>query len=420
MPFVNITNCLVKDSRGNVYNIKWEDSKIIKVFYNKVTKDSEKTVLSEDCSMEFDVTLDNDDNVYVFYRKNAGSLYLASLVNGSWHADLLMDNSSVNIQNLSTIMLEDNLHIFYAIESDERDYDYKIYHHFFSNEKWHSHTAASVHQRNYLNPLRVFVFNGKLSIAYCDCDDKADAIWIKTFDPNGDSWSEGNLIVSSPIEKIYLDILPIDSEGIHLTYSEFVNGNLVIKYEKIRVFDTGFESIKREILSNPANCSYPTLLMYEGKLWLIWTEYDQISSSYSLDNGETWSSPYLWKDTRTIDFFRYKFLSPDEDKKLYKFDYSFGRDNPNIYFIGFGNLEDAVETPLKKNSPQGGEKLREQNIKEEPEVSQKINEGIRDELKEEKPLTPEERLSKLETDFERLETRVNKIEKYLKRSLFIF
>ncbi len=87
-------------------------------------------------------------------------------------------------------------------------------------------------------------------------------------------------------------------DKINLVYSQYYEGNLIIKYERFNYRDGKIDKEKEEILSNPEDAQEPILIYYEEKLWVVWLEYENILSRYSDDYGTTWSSIYLWDESK--------------------------------------------------------------------------------------------------------------------------
>ena len=187
---------------------------------------------------------------------------------------------------------------------------------------------------------RIFTDHRKFS----QLNKKTEEIYCNKFKLTGDKWTNQYQLTNNLSPKLYLDSLFI-KDKLHLVYCEYQE-NLVVKYER---YEYGNNFIKKEIeeeLSNWENISWPTLIYFENKLWIIWAEYENIMSRYSLDNGENWSPIYLWKDSKYKDIFRYKYLTKNKVNNI--FNYSFGTIKPDIAFIGFGSLNNTIEIPLKK------------------------------------------------------------------------
>ena len=139
----------------------------------------------------------------------------------------------------------------------------------------------------------------------------------------------------SIIQKLlYIDMLLIENK-FHIVYCIY-DENLVVKYERFS-YDNEINHDNEEIISNVGNAMYPTLIYYEDKLWIVWIENENVMSRYSIDQGITWSPIYLWKDSKTKEIVRYKYISNTGNINNI-LDYSFGTIQPDIGFMGFAIL----------------------------------------------------------------------------------
>lgn len=360
MGFVNQTGILVSDSFGNLYSFLWSEEKIVLVYFDKILGSTEKTVLIEDCSLEFDAAIDKDDTLYVVCQKKDGSILLLDYTNGTWHTSILVDANPSKIYNLNIAAYEKSVHILYCVPGKENSKRYRIYHHFYEKQAWNTFEVEDIGRKDILNPFQILIEKDRLMIGYYNLVKNEEQIFIKIFDVSNGKWGPGIQLTYDANYKIYLDMLLIGKENLHLTYSEYIEGNLVIKYESYKLKANQVTKTTEEFVSNLANCSYPTFVFNDQKLWLIWTEYDQVVSCYTSDMGTTWSVPYLWKESKEQSFVRYKFLTNDENlKRNYLLNYSFGKEFPRFSFIGFGSLDRATEIPLKsKKKRKRGEHIQ--------------------------------------------------------------
>ena len=182
-------------------------------------------------------------------------------------------------------------------------------------------------------------------IAYYD-KVEGEQIYMKSFNFDKRKWGEKLKLTDDEAPKLNLDIL-LKEEKLNLVYSQYDEGNLIVRYKRFGYKDGITTREIDEILSNPDNSQEPTLIYYEEKLWVVWIEYDNVMSRYSADYGTTWSPIYLWNESKGNTIVRYKFYNASQvDKNAVN--YSFGKIDPDIKFIGFGPLEDVTEIPLKK------------------------------------------------------------------------
>jgi hypothetical protein len=308
----------------------------------------------EDCTLEFDATIDEKDNIYLIYQKKDGkiALILLSRPSNLWETTILQELDSLPIINLNLILYKETIHVIYCIPSIESNRLYSIYHYFYNALEWKKLQLGEICIKKLLNPFQIIKQEDKLVMGFYNLINNEEQIFIKEFDIKKEEWENTVQLTYSFNDKLYLDLMMIEDEVLHLTYSQYHQGNLVIKYEKYKIMENKSSKLMESVLSNDANCSHPTFVKYGDKLWTIWTEYDQVVSSFTSDSGLTWSPIYLWKESKEKNFFRYKFGTNNPKLKDYcKLNYTFGKDYPEFSFMGFGPLQEVVEVPrlFKKN-----------------------------------------------------------------------
>ncbi|KNF09541.1 hypothetical protein CLPU_3c03210 [Gottschalkia purinilytica] len=349
MPFINQRGNLVTDSYGNVYSFDLTDKGLEVVYHDKATRKSDRNILAEDGTMEYDVTINKEDDIYVVCQKTDTSISLYSLVNNRWTENVISDGFSEDMYNLNIIATEENIHILYCLQSEIDSSKLTVYHHYLKDNKWNTNVVSDIFRRELLNPIQVVKQKDKLILGYYNLVDRCEEIFINIFDINTETWGRSLQITNDQSTKLYLDIMYKD-DCIHITYSEYEYDNLSIKYKKYNISDSHIKLISEDTLSNPANCTYSTLVYESGLLWNIWTEYDNVVSCFSEDEGITWTNPYLWPESKKKNFARYKFVTNESNiKNAYLLNYAFGTIHPQLAFLGFGNVDKAYEVAKKKD-----------------------------------------------------------------------
>ena len=348
MVFYNDKSSIITDSLGNIYNVECREGVITGFCFNCYSEEIEEKEIANNVLEEYDVAIRNDDCIHVIYQGYDRHLYLSVIVNGESQVVRITETPISNVFNLSLLLDGDEIHIFYNILVNEEERNYRIYHHHYSNNHWNTTVVEDTRVLNILNPINLIYERGKLFIVFYDLVE-TEEIFIKSYDTVEQIWTDKIRLTYDPRTKLYLDTL-LENNTLHLTYSRYVEGNLAIVYVKFNVEGNNFNRVKESILSNVENGSYPTLIKYLDKLWVIWVEYESILSRYSIDNGENWSSIYKWKESKSVDFVRYKYSEYYTKEVNKKLNYSFGIVHPDLTFLGFGPLENIDEVPLKKKN----------------------------------------------------------------------
>ncbi len=348
MVFYNDRSSIVTDSFGNIYYVEYREEVLILFYFDCNSDKVEKKEITNNLLGEYDVAIKNDDSIYLIYQGIDRHLYLFVINNGESEVVRITEVPVSNVYNLSLILDGEEIHIFYNILANEEKRNYNIYHHHFANEDWNTTVVADTNVLNILNPINLIYNMGILYIVFYDLVD-TEEIFIKSYDTVKQIWNDKIRLTYDSNTKLYLDTL-LENNTMHLTYSRYVGGNLEIVYSKFNIEGNNFNKVKESILSNRENGSYPTLVKYQDKLWVIWVEYDSLLSCYSTDNGDNWRGIYLWRETKSVDFVRYKYTTSIMKSINKKLNYSFGKIYPEITFLGFGPLENVIEIPLKKKS----------------------------------------------------------------------
>lgn len=350
MAFLNYSSSVVTDSYGSLYNFLWTKDGIILTYHDKVLGKSHRSIVVKDSYDEFDVLIDSKDNIYLICQKKDGSLVLETYTYGNWNEEIVLEGDNKKIYNINISNYMGKLNVIYCKSVDEKNNKYVIYHSFKDRSGWITNDIDTINKIDILNPFEVISSKKSIYLGYYDVANNCEEIFIRKYNYENIIWDDKIQVTSSGNKKLYLDML-MEGNRLHITYCEYGYGNFVVKYDKFEVSDEGLIKVKEESLSNPENCSYPTFIIYDNKIWNVWTEFNRVVSSYSSDRGETWEGPYLWKESVNKKFIRHKFSSNDKKlNKNYSIKYSFGKPYPEITFLGFGTLNNTELIPKKKES----------------------------------------------------------------------
>jgi len=315
------------------------------IFLEKIIESSEKNKeIANDVLEEYDVALSQPNIIYIIYQNQEKHLILNVLKENKTEKIKLTLEPLPDIFDLNIETKDKEIHIFYLLRLGDRIGKYEINHHYYDGSKWRDYLVEEIQVGKALNPIKILPIDRGVLLSYYRNEKE---IVIKRFSTEKLEWSNAINLVVSNTEKLYLDMIMIDSI-IHLTYCEFMDGNLVVKYSKLNI-EHKDKTYEEQYISNEGSPSHPTIIYFSNKLWITWVELNKVISRCSDDKGETWGALYMWNNSRNIDFIRYKYISMDkEDDKI--LNNSFGSIYPEISFIGFGNVEDATEIPLKKKT----------------------------------------------------------------------
>ncbi len=347
MTFFNDKLSVVSDSLDNILLFRREEGNISLNLFNNKTKISTKEEIVKGILQEYDVSIDSKGDIYLTYQDDTMNLVLTILRgDGDDREDVKLTAEPIpEVYDLHILNNKEEPHIIYFIMLPDERKRYRMYHHYFNGDEWITHIVDEVRVKQILNPMKIIKENDKIILGYYKYEEQEE-IYYKEFDLDKKQWMNSLPLTNNGADRLYLDMLK-DEDHVHLTYSEYYNGNFIVKYEKFSYGTDGFKKDMEEILSNEENPSNPTLIYYEDKMWIAWIEYDNVMSRYSENGGLTWSPIYLWNESKEADIVRYKCLNKDNKDNIILNHY-FGRVNPEIVFIGFGSVENATEVPIKK------------------------------------------------------------------------
>ena len=411
MTFANQKSVLIHDKKGNIYNFYWNQGKIIFNLFNSEKQKYESKTIAEDSTLEFDSIIDNENNIYTVFQRKNGQIILMSRNKIEWNISELSKENQPEIINLNILSHGGKLHLIYCIPSNESEVAYKLYHHYLYDSEWKTLQIGDIMVRGLLNPFQVIYDSNRIILGFYNLCDNVDQIFMKEFDLDKNTWKNAIQLTTGYNDKLYLDMALLNSNAVHLTYSEYIEGNMVIKYEKYKKNDNRTIKVLDTVLSNPSNCSFPSFIHTKDNLWVAWTEHDQVVSCFSQDEGLTWSNPYLWKKSKEADFFRHKFVTNDNHiKSYYKLNHAFGKGYPEYSLMGFGPIEEGTEVPIKHKK-----KNEDSAMNDEHHPATRLNDTKT--KVEDEPIQKKIEYDKTDimNELKKLEERIEGIEQYLQR-----
>lgn len=327
MTFYNNRAAIVHLDENQVYVFKNIDNNIIMNYYSD--EEIKEDTIIKDGLGEFDILINKEDKLELIYQCKEEKLHLVTIDKGRQEKISLTPKKLPKIFELNIRQKLDTKNIIYLVLKSGRDRIFQIHHYLFKGRKWTSFIVEEIKVDEVLNPVEILEYKDKILLFYYQ-DNK---ISMREFNFQEKRWHDPVTLTDNR-KKLYIDIIEEDNY-FHLTYSQYKDDNLIIKYKR---FLYSNKEMKKEIekeISKKGNPSNPSLVIEDKRLWLVWNESDRILSSYSDNKGLDWSPIYLWKESRYTDILRYKYIKRERDIKL---DYGFGTIYPDIRFLGFGRL----------------------------------------------------------------------------------
>lgn len=382
MGFVNQDNCLICNSIGDILLFRVTEQGISMSYFDKALGKAHNEVVIKGSIEEYNVTIDKNDKIYLICQKKNKDILLLTYDNFEWNENIIADKFDSRLYNLNIVALNNTIHILYCVQSNNNENIFRISHHYLDKDTWITNDVKEITRKDILNPIHAICNEDEIFLGYYDLVGSFEELFIVKFNTKTKKWSNAIKLTSNHKKKLYIDMLITDDGCINILYSENMNDNLLIKYEKYKLLKDNYTKVCDNYLSNPGNCTHPTFVYNQGLLWSIWIEYEKIMSCFSDDYGLSWSLPYNWKEFNFMKFTRYRFVSNNTQiNDKYELNNSFGLLGNEIRFIGFGDIKNAVQVPLKSKKKDGPlerkEVLNRNRIeiidnKEEQELEKKI------------------------------------------------
>lgn len=340
MTFYNTRVVVIENYKDSLYIVRKTKNELFVEYINKGTNIFQSEKLLTESMGEFDLDIDQLDDINILYINSSHDLILTRLTENTYETKIVLSGLKTRIFELILIILRESKNIFYMQETGKNQI-LEIYHINIEDGKQIITLVDEIEIYQIINPLRIIKDDKSLILAYY----YKNQICLKVYDTLTKIWSP-SITLTNNQNKLYLDIMKIGGR-IHLVYSDFKDDLFTIRYERFLI-DNEYIIKETELnLSTSGNNTDPILIYYDKKIWVIWKDTNQLLSIYSEDGGKVWSSVYQWKNSKKMDIVKYKYLTNILDSSI-KIDYSYGSIKPDIKFIGFGDLKDAEVQQTKK------------------------------------------------------------------------
>lgn len=344
MAFINHVETIVKKSnKDTLVFYTHKNDLILRTFiHNKGWLDLKK-ILSDVISNQFNIQIDKNDEIYGIANNLYGEilyLYTDNNLDIKYKKLFNYNNEKYIIKYPYIIKNGDNIHVFYYIR-DIKDYRvWSILSHYFDGEKWENCNIEFIKSYPIINPFIVTQYSDDLNIFYFNKVGDKEEVFYNQFSYNTQQWSKSHKLTNTKNKKIYLDVLKDNNNLHHITWSEFINDNLTIRYINRDLNKEIIHENDEIILSEQSNCSFPTIIKAGDVLWTVWAQMNKVYSCNSFDQGYTWDEPRIDNNSSDNDIIRYKFITNDKaEVENFKLNSAFGLNYPKISFVGFENIK---------------------------------------------------------------------------------
>jgi|GEM_PF-2258225 len=378
---------VLKDSSDKIYNFFINDREQLECIYsNNSNQWIDKTLVTLKACQHFAVAIDTRDRIHAFVIHANGDINYYWQEDKQWKSQKIasINRKNENVYYPDIVILKNQVHLFYLHQGSKAINSCTIQHVTKLLDKWEHISVETISYSKYINPFKVLVYDNVLHLLFASHNSICEECYLTKFNYLNNSWEFSIRLTEATERKIYLDGL-IDKQGnLHITWSMLEENGLTIKYQQhslkelyqiepqqrensilgktvdeigqllmeeelqINTVLNTTEAVLPQKISQQHNCSFPYIIVFNKVLWLVWFQFNSLVSSYSTDNGLTWSIPSLIAKTKLMSFKRYRYATNSKlDNELIQCDYLFGTLYPNIQFIGFGG---DINDDVSKNS----------------------------------------------------------------------
>ncbi|MCT4565444.1 MAG: hypothetical protein N4A68_14170 [Maledivibacter sp.] len=343
MTFLNKNQTIIRKSNGDILNFYVKEGCLFnREFFYKTGWDKPISIIEDLKHSQLDIKIDNNDFIYGIASNIKGEILYLFSNNNSIHLDTLFkyDINKYSVKYPYIEKFNNTITIAYYLHEIKHKREWMIAFHYFDGIKWSHKHIYSIKAFPIINPFLVLIDDKYTNIFYFDLVNGKEEIFIRQFSNNLKAWEMPIQLTNSNNQKLYLNVLKDKSGIYHITWSEFLKQNLVVRYLKVSLKENNFFANDIISLSEPANCSFPTFVKTGDALWSVWTQMDKLYSCYSLDCGNTWSDPRIDTKSENSIFIRYRFLSNNhQDLRNFNLNNIFGTSYPIMSFLGFKNIK---------------------------------------------------------------------------------
>lgn len=337
---------IIKQSDGTTWTFSFKkDEGIIYKFFKENTW-SEEYVLTKDALKNFSVILLPDDSINVLYQDSTGTIILSKYDRTQWNKQEILTNEKNEIFSIyfKTAVIENKIQIIFSIFNKENN-TATLFHQILDEENNLSSPIIIDRIKYYYDYNVAFILyspdNKELFIMYQRFVDSHE-IGYKSFDKDNETWSDFKLIDSSkyPFNDysaiMFNDILHTlyikKEDDISSLY--YVHGNN-FNFKNTKIFEG----------TNIESC---LIFIIYGEIWCFWINDNEIYSSFSIDNGNDFSTPPYDQCVESPDIFKSIYITnePKEMKGILGNEIYFTNDN-TLQNLIFANLY-----PYIKNNEQ--------------------------------------------------------------------
>ena len=326
---------IIKQSDGTTWSFSFnKDEGIIYKFFKENTW-SEYHVLTKEALKNFSVILLPDDSINVLYQDLTATIILSKYDGEQWNEQKILTNEKNETFSIyfKTAINENKIQIIFSIFNKENN-TATLFHQIL-DEKNNLSSPKIIDRIKYDYDVPFVLYspdNKELFIMYQRFLNSHE-IGYKSFDNDNEKWSDFKLIDTSKYPfKDYSAIM--FNEILHALYIKKEENIDSLNYVHGNHFN-----FKNNKLFKGTNIESCLIFIIYGEIWCFGIENNKIYSSFSIDNGNNFSTPPYEQYVSSLDIFKSIYISndPKEMKSILGNEIYFTNDDTLQYLI-FSNL----------------------------------------------------------------------------------
>lgn len=311
MSFERKFNTLLVKSDNSLYELSY-DNGIELYIYDKDSKlkYKKKFVAGNYNFSNAFFNVDNEDSIYgVIFTKD--NILLYTYINEEYiykSALLKIDNPRLKIIFPYIKKIDNKIHLFYYLVDTTRSGKCTLIHYFYNGQKWVKTEIDNI--KYFILTNFVVTFNDDTpTIFYLNDYEGYEEVFITRFNEKTSSWDSIIQGTNTGKTKVYLSVIESPKNLYHMVFSENNGDRYHCTYYSGELVNNKFLKKDYIIIQDAVACEFSHILKVNNELYIQWLEFNELFTSFSEDNGSTWSDPKSFFNDTDDSIIRYDYKS---------------------------------------------------------------------------------------------------------------
>ena len=279
---------LIKQKKGLLWRFTYEeiDGVVYQNFENNRWTD--KTIIYKNAMKNFFVNLAQDDRIFLFCQNSYGNIILCLYDNGKWSEQVLLNSkkSMEEFVHFNVLVYKEDIHIIYSIRDENRNVNTLCQITSYGKQYWSAPRVidSNVAQSNNCSFFVEIDSRGNMVVFYLGNHIEKE-IGYRKYSVESNLWSDFYVVDRS--SNGFEDQTAIINKGyFHVLY---VKNDRYVSTLCYRRRDAKWKKPIELFKDQWVRCC--NLFMIDEQLWCVWISENKVYSAFSLDNGESFSTP---------------------------------------------------------------------------------------------------------------------------------